>query len=75
MTEYTSRVLLNGKQAGPMLGLKPCTLEKRRQLGLPPSFLKVGRKVFYDQKELEAFLDRCARESTVQSKIVSEDLE
>lgn len=75
MIEYAPRVLLNEKQAGPIVGLKPCTLGKRRQLGLPPKFLKIGRKVLYDQKDLEAFLDRCISRSTVQPKVIIEDTE
>ena len=64
MTEHTARLLLNEKQASQVIGLKVCTLNKRRQLGLPPRFLKVGRKVLYDNSDLETFLDRCVREST-----------
>ena len=67
MVEYTAdmeRVLLSEKQAGKIIGLKACTLGKRRQLGLPPRFLKVGRKVLYDKNDLETFLDCCIREST-----------
>ena len=64
MTEHTARLLLNERQASQVIGLKVCTLNKRRQLGLPPRFLKVGRKVLYDNSDLETFLDCCVREST-----------
>lgn len=62
------RVLLNDKEAAKAVGLKTTTLKGRRQLGLPPRFLKVGSKVYYDKKDIDAFLDSCIRESTSQSQ-------
>ena len=59
-----NKILLNEYQAAEMTGLKPTTLRKRRWQGVPPYFLKVGSRVFYDQNYLEHFLDGCVRMST-----------
>lgn len=56
--------LLNEQQASELIGFKVATLRKRRWQGLPPRFLKVGRKVFYHSCELNDFLNSCIREST-----------
>lgn len=45
----------NTKGAAEILGLKQGTLEVWRSLGRGPRFLKIGRKVFYDRKDLELF--------------------
>ncbi len=59
-----TKFLLNEYQASEITGLKPATLRKRRWQGVPPYFLKVGSRVFYDQDYLEQFLDGCVRTST-----------
>jgi hypothetical protein len=41
--------------AAEILGLKPGTLEVWRSLGRGPRFKKIGRLVFYDVIDLEAF--------------------
>lgn len=58
------RVLLNEHSASEIIGFKVATLRKRRWQGLPPRFLKVGSKVFYDNDDLQAFLEDCVRLST-----------
>lgn len=60
------KVLLNEHQASEVVGFKVATLRKRRWQGLPPRFLKVGSKVFYDQNDIQNYLDSCVRESTSQ---------
>lgn len=60
-----TRILLTEDQTSQATSLKPSTLRKRRQAGLPPRFLKIGRKVLYDQQDVEAFLDSCIRETTL----------
>ena len=37
-------------------GLSTAWLRKRRMLGLPPSYIKVGRKVLYSRTEIVRFL-------------------
>ena len=57
--------ILSTKQASEFLGLATSTLEKDRitgRLGIP--FLKLGRRVAYDLRDLEAWIDRHRRTST-----------
>ncbi len=63
-----NKILLNEALASEVTGFKVATLRKRRWQGLPPRFLKVGSKVFYDQDELQDYLNSCIRESTSQKE-------
>lgn len=65
----TQRTLLNETQASQVIGFKVSTLRKRRWQGLPPKFLKVGSKVFYDANDIQDYLNSCVRESTPQKDI------
>lgn len=60
----SQKTLLNEHSASEVTGFKVATLRKRRWQGLPPRFLKVGSKVFYDRDELQGFLEDCVRSST-----------
>src|SRR4249920_1648603 len=51
--------LLTENKASEFTGFKVGTLRKRRCQGLPPSFLKVGSKIFYDTEVLKEFLKSC----------------
>ena len=62
-----SKTLLNESQASEAIGFKVATLRKRRWQGLPPRFLKVGSKIFYDQNDLNNFLESCVRVSTTEN--------
>lgn len=62
------KILLNEQQASEATGFKVATLRKRRWQGLPPRFLKVGSKVFYDANEIQQYLNSCVRESTSQKE-------
>lgn len=42
--------------AAPRIGVKPKTMENWRTLGKGPQFHKVGSRVVYDPKDLEAWL-------------------
>lgn len=53
-------------EAAAILGFSVKTLQKRRWLGQPPVFLKIGRKVRYRLSDLHAYLDGC----TVQPRII-----
>ena len=44
--------------------LKPRTLEKWRVEGRGPAFHKIGSRVFYDIRDLDAWLDSQRRKST-----------
>ena len=48
--------LLPPEEAGAYLSTPPATLQWWRHLGRGPKYLKVGRRVFYRQSALDAFL-------------------
>ncbi|MES2252455.1 MAG: DNA-binding protein [Pseudomonadota bacterium] len=58
------KTLLNETKASEVVGFTTATLRKRRWQGLPPRFLKVGSKVYYDHDDLQEFLEGCRRTST-----------
>ena len=51
--------LLDSHQAAEKTGWSYHNLAKRRQLKLPPMYLKIGRKVFYDNEYLTNFINAC----------------
>jgi hypothetical protein len=51
-----TRRLVDKFIASEITGLSPRTLDKRRFLGLPPAWYKVGRAARYDVAELDSFL-------------------
>lgn len=59
-----SKTLLTETKASEVVGFTTATLRKRRWQGLPPRFLKVGSKVYYDKNDLQDFLESCIRTST-----------
>ena len=42
--------------AAQYAGLSVSTLRKRRRLGLPPTYIKVGRRIVYAKQDIDAFL-------------------
>lgn len=52
------------QQAAEYLGLKPDTLVQRRRKGQKPIYYKLGSKVFYKKKDLDAFFDEGKVEPT-----------
>ena len=44
------------KAAALYAGLSVAFLRKRRRLGLPPLYLRVGRRVIYSRQDMDAFL-------------------
>jgi len=42
--------------AAQYAGLSVSTLRKRRRLGLPPVYIRVGRRIVYAREDLDAFL-------------------
>lgn len=62
------KTLLTEQDASLVTGFKVPTLRKRRWQGLPPRFLKVGSKVFYDQQDLQDFLHTCIQHSTSETR-------
>jgi len=49
--------LINEKEAAPILGMTLSCLRNWRHLNKGPGYYKVGRRVLYDVKELEEFLE------------------
>lgn len=57
--------LLDTREAASLLGLSPATLSKLRHTGKNgPQFLKLGRRVVYDQNDLLTWLAGRRRKST-----------
>jgi len=58
-----SRILREG-DAAAYLGLAVRTLQKWRLTGKGPEFIKQGRSIRYSLQALDAWLNRCRRQST-----------
>lgn len=56
--------LLRTPEAARFLGLSGRTLEKHRTFGTGPSYKKIGGRVVYALRDLEAWADRGSRTST-----------
>lgn len=55
---------LRTPEAASYIGCSPRTLEKFRQIGGGPVYLKVGRSVLYSRADLDRYLEQCRRSST-----------
>ena len=55
--ENTQSKRLTTKQAAEYLNLAVQSLHNRRHLRKLPNYIKIGRKIVYDTKDLDAFLD------------------
>ena len=66
MSQYLSaaRRLLRTNRAADYVGSTESTLNKRRVKGLPPAFIKLGKTVLYDTRDLDEWLASCRRQST-----------
>ncbi len=49
--------LLTTKQAADLLNVHPVTLAQYRVDNVGPTYVKIGRRVFYRRKDLEAFIE------------------
>ena len=58
------RRTLSTPEAANYIGLSKSTLSKRRVFGGGPKYLKLGRRVVYDVRDLDAWLDASRRAST-----------
>ncbi len=62
MSTSTTR-LLREEDAARFLDLSVKTLQKKRHLGLPPAYIRFGRKAIrYDLSDLERFIESCKRQ-------------
>ena len=50
---------LTDKEAPQIVPLSTAALRKRRLLGLPPVFVRLGRKIVYRESDLLAFIRKC----------------
>jgi len=53
----TTQRILRTPDAARYVGLSAATLEKRRLVGDGPRFIRLGRAVGYDVRDLDAWLD------------------
>ncbi|WOF44948.1 helix-turn-helix domain-containing protein [Sphingopyxis indica] len=67
-------VYLNNKEAAAFLRLSPRTLEKQRVVGGGPPFKKFGRRVLYDQHDLQEWANKRTFDSTSDFKTTKYDL-
>lgn len=61
------RQLMTAQQAAEFLNRTPNWLAKQRCFGSGPAFVKLGRRVLYDIRDLEAFIQDNKRLSTSES--------
>ena len=54
---------LDTKRPAAHLGLASITLEKMRQAGRGPRYLRIGRRVFYRCSDLDAYIERAVVET------------
>lgn len=55
------RRLIDTGPAAEMLGLSDHTLENWRYLNKGPRYFRVGSRIKYDERDLEAWLESCVR--------------
>jgi predicted DNA-binding transcriptional regulator AlpA len=63
----TERRFVRTKPAADHCGVSESNLNKRRVRGQPPPFIKLGKAVVYDTRDLDEWLASCRRQSTSQS--------
>lgn len=64
MNRPDNEAKLRTPEAAAYIGCSPRTLEKFRQTGDGPVYLKVGRSVLYLRSDLDRYLGQCRRAST-----------
>jgi hypothetical protein len=64
--KYLSVTLLSERQAAEHLGISIRTMQSWRIRGYGPSYIKCGKAVRYEPKELEAFKQQQTRQSTAE---------
>lgn len=61
----TSTGLVNEVVAAQILGKSISTLQNRRSKGQPPNYIRQGRRIFYEEAELEAYLASTTKNGTI----------
>lgn len=54
--EKEKKRLLNNEEAAEYIGLAPQTMHNRRHYGLPPGFVRIGRRCLYEIEILDEFI-------------------
>jgi predicted DNA-binding transcriptional regulator AlpA len=58
-------VLIPAAQAPKYIGLKKQTLARRRHEGVPPRFIRLGRRVYYRASDLREWIQSQVCENTI----------
>ncbi len=56
MTQMRQR-LLSERETATLLNVSPSSLQKRRQRGLPPIFIKIGKRIGYDPRDVDDLIE------------------
>jgi excisionase family DNA binding protein len=56
--------LLTGREAAALLRLSERTMERHRTSGTGPRYIALGRSIRYRRRDLDAWIDGAARQST-----------
>lgn len=54
---------LTAPQAATYLGVAVATLARHRSEGRGPRYLRLGNRIFYRRRDLDAYLEACVRET------------
>ena len=57
--ELLKAEVVNEKVAAKLVGMSVKTLQNHRYLGLPPTYVKLGKSIRYRVADLQAYLDEC----------------
>ena len=57
--ELMKAEVVNEKVAAKLVGMSVKTLQNHRYLGLPPTYVKLGKSIRYRVADLQAYLDEC----------------
>ena len=66
-------MLLNEHEAAETLRVRPQTLRVMRMRGNGPTFIKVGRRVFYDASDVRAYLKGQSFRTTTEARVALEN--
>jgi predicted DNA-binding transcriptional regulator AlpA len=55
-TRYDGRRLISERRVGAMLGFSKRTLQRWRQENKGPPWVKIGRRIYYDEDKLNAWI-------------------
>ena len=63
-----ARLLWVESEAADYLRVSPRTLQRHRQQGTGPKFIKAGRRVLYSKPDIDSWLDANCAASTAQAQ-------